>query len=160
MTTTIASSSTQSQPAPVELPQLPTPVEMPTSLVTALANSNADSGIGDSGLGRAPEIEVETNILHPHSETITKRHQNIKSLLGASCDSDHIPVMCKFQIKLKQLRKAKANPKFQVDLLKSDEKLRDKIAIAVHNKYETLNNISEVEELWSERKNSLDEVIN
>ncbi|GFO02691.1 hypothetical protein PoB_002919600 [Plakobranchus ocellatus] len=33
---------------------------------------------GDSGLGRAPEIEVETNILHPHSETIPKRCQNIE----------------------------------------------------------------------------------
>ncbi|GFO36830.1 craniofacial development protein 2-like protein [Plakobranchus ocellatus] len=70
-----------------------------------------------------------------------------KSLPGADCDSDHIPVMCTFQTKLKKLRKAKANPTFQIDLLKSYEKLRDKIAIAVHNKHETLNNISEVEEL-------------
>ncbi|GFO36477.1 craniofacial development protein 2-like [Plakobranchus ocellatus] len=82
-----------------------------------------------------------------------------KSLPGADCDSDHIPVMCKFQIKLKKLRKAKSNPKFQMDLLKADEKLRDKTAIAVHEKYETLNNISEVKELWSEIKNSLNEVI-
>ncbi|GFN73706.1 craniofacial development protein 2 [Plakobranchus ocellatus] len=71
------------------------------------------------------------------------------SLQGADCDSDHIPVMCKFQIKLKKLRKAKANPKFHFDLLKSDEKLR----------YKILKNISEVEELWSEMKNSLNEVI-
>ncbi|GFN98261.1 craniofacial development protein 2-like protein [Plakobranchus ocellatus] len=82
---------------------------------------------------------------------IQKRFRNAiktsKSPPGADCDSDHIPVMCKFQIKLKKLRKAKTNPKFQMDLLKSDEKLRDKIAIAVLNKYETLNNISEVEEL-------------
>ncbi|GFN88481.1 RNA-directed DNA polymerase from mobile element jockey-like [Plakobranchus ocellatus] len=46
-----------------------------------------------------------------------------------------------------------------MDLLKSDEKLKDKIAVAVHNKYETLKNISEVEELWSEMKNSLNEAI-
>ncbi|GFN82984.1 craniofacial development protein 2-like protein [Plakobranchus ocellatus] len=82
-----------------------------------------------------------------------------KSLPGADCDSDHFPVMCKFQIILKKLRKANANPKFQMDLLKSDEKLKDKIAIAVHNKYETLKNISEVEELWSEMKNSHNGVI-
>ncbi|GFN81888.1 craniofacial development protein 2-like [Plakobranchus ocellatus] len=82
-----------------------------------------------------------------------------KSLPGADCDSAHIPVICKFQVKLKKLRKAKSNPKFQMDLLKSDEKLRTKIAIGVHNKYETLNNTSEVEELWSEMKNSLNEVI-
>ncbi|GFN80446.1 craniofacial development protein 2-like protein [Plakobranchus ocellatus] len=88
---------------------------------------------------------------------IQKRFRNAvktsKSLSGADCDSDHIPLMCKFEIKLKKLRKAKANPKFQMDLLKSDEKLRDKIAIAVHNKHEILNNISEVKDLWSETKN-------
>ncbi|GFN74731.1 craniofacial development protein 2 [Plakobranchus ocellatus] len=82
-----------------------------------------------------------------------------KSLPGADCDSDHIPVMCKFQIILKKLTKGNANPKFQMDSLKSDEKLKDKIAVAVHNKYETLKNISEVEELGSEMKNSLNEVI-
>ncbi|GFO49977.1 hypothetical protein PoB_007648200 [Plakobranchus ocellatus] len=82
-----------------------------------------------------------------------------QSLSGANCDSDHIPVMRKFQIKSKKLRKAKANPKFQMDSLKSEQKLKDEIAIAVHNIYETLNNISEVEELWSEMKNSLNEVI-
>ncbi|GFO40606.1 craniofacial development protein 2-like protein [Plakobranchus ocellatus] len=73
---------------------------------------------------------------------IQKRFRNAvktsKSLLGADCDSDHIPVMRKFQIKLKKLRKANANPKFRMDLLKSDEKLKDKTAVAVHNKYETL----------------------
>ncbi|GFO01751.1 gametocyte-specific factor 1 [Plakobranchus ocellatus] len=75
---------------------------------------------------------------------IQKRFRNAvktsKSLPGADCDSNDIPLMCK-------LRMAKANLKFQTDLLKSDEKLRDKIAIAVHNRNETLNNISEVEEL-------------
>ncbi|GFO38081.1 hypothetical protein PoB_006458600 [Plakobranchus ocellatus] len=37
-----------------------------------------------------------------------------------------------------------------MDELKSDEKLRDKLAIAVQNKYDTLNNISEVKEGRSE----------
>ncbi|GFO17936.1 RNA-directed DNA polymerase from mobile element jockey [Plakobranchus ocellatus] len=82
---------------------------------------------------------------------IQKRFRNaVKTsmlLPGANCDSDHIPLMCKFQIIPKKLRKAKANPKFPMHLLKSDEKLKDKIAVAVHNKYETLENISEVEEM-------------
>ncbi|GFN95912.1 craniofacial development protein 2 [Plakobranchus ocellatus] len=94
---------------------------------------------------------------------IQKRFRNavktLKSLPEADCVSDHVPVMWKFQIKLKKVRKTKAIPKFQTDLQKSDEKLRGKIAIAVHNKYKTLNNISEVEELWSEMKNSLNKVI-
>ncbi|GFO47128.1 craniofacial development protein 2-like protein [Plakobranchus ocellatus] len=58
-----------------------------------------------------------------------------KSLPEADFDSDHIPIMCKFQIKLKKERKAKANPKFQMDLRKSYEKLRGKI---VHNKMRLL----------------------
>ncbi|GFO43223.1 craniofacial development protein 2-like protein [Plakobranchus ocellatus] len=86
-----------------------------------ITNSSYQNTLGDNGLGRAPDI-VKTS----------------KSLPGADCDSDNIPVMCKFQIKLKKLRKANANPKFQMDLLESDEKLKDKIAVAVHTKYETL----------------------
>ncbi|GFO30555.1 craniofacial development protein 2-like protein [Plakobranchus ocellatus] len=72
---------------------------------------------------------------------IQKRFRNAvktsKSLPGADCDSNHIPIMCKFQIILEKLRKSKANPKFQMDLLKSAEKLKEKIAVALHNKYET-----------------------
>ncbi|GFO06922.1 craniofacial development protein 2-like protein [Plakobranchus ocellatus] len=77
---------------------------------------------------------------------IQKRFRNAvktsKSLAGANCDSGHIIVMCKFQIILKKLRKANANPKFQMDLLKSDEKLKGKIAVAVFNKYETLKDLN------------------
>ncbi|GFN91553.1 craniofacial development protein 2 [Plakobranchus ocellatus] len=62
---------------------------------------------------------------------IQKRFRNAvktsKSLPEADSDSDHVPVMCKFQIILKKLREAKANPKFQMDLPKSDEKLEGKI---------------------------------
>ncbi|GFO08880.1 hypothetical protein PoB_003538500 [Plakobranchus ocellatus] len=96
--------------------------------------------LGDNGLGRP---RCRNKIL------IQKRFRNAvktsKSLPRGDCDSHHIPVMCKLQIILKKLRKEKANPKFQMDLLNSDEKPRDEIAVAVHNKYETLN-ISEVEE--------------
>ncbi|GFO39978.1 craniofacial development protein 2-like [Plakobranchus ocellatus] len=39
-------------------------------------------------------------------------YKTSSSLPGADCGSDHIPVICTFQIKLNKLRKAKANPKF------------------------------------------------
>ncbi|GFO49382.1 craniofacial development protein 2-like [Plakobranchus ocellatus] len=88
--------------------------------------------LGDSGLGRAPEIEVETKKITASFRRFRNAVKTSKSLPGADCDSDHIPVMCKIQIILKKLRKAKTNPKFQMELLKSDEKLKDK--------YETLKN--------------------
>ncbi|XP_033113627.1 craniofacial development protein 2-like [Anneissia japonica] len=94
---------------------------------------------------------------------IEKRFRNSvktsKSLPRADCNSDHVPVMCKLQIKLKKCKKAKIHPKFQMDLLKSDEELRDRINVAVKNKYESINNITEVEELWTKMKESLDEVM-
>ena len=62
-------------------------------------------------------------------------------------------------MKLKKIEKSKKTPKFQMDLLTSDKELRDKIAVDIQNKYEVLNNISEVEELWMEMKKSLGEVI-
>ena len=36
-----------------------------------------------------------------------------KSMPGADCDSDHVPVMCKLQVKLKKIRKPKAHSKFK-----------------------------------------------
>ncbi|GFO11189.1 craniofacial development protein 2-like protein [Plakobranchus ocellatus] len=53
---------------------------------------------------------------------IQKRFRNAiktsKSLPGVDCDSYHIPVMCRFQIKLKKVRKEKANPKIPNGLTK------------------------------------------
>ena len=69
--------------------------------------------------------------------------KTVKSLPGAYCDSDHFAVMCKFQIKLKNIEKSKKTQIFQMDLLTSDKELGDKIAVNIQNKYEALNNISE-----------------
>lgn len=94
---------------------------------------------------------------------IHKRFRNAvktsKSLPGADCDSDHVPVMCKLEVKLKRVKKAKANPKFQMHLLKSDEKLKDQISVAVKNKYKSLNYITVAEDLWTKMKESINEVI-
>ena len=94
---------------------------------------------------------------------VQKRYRNAvktsKSLPGADCDSDHIPVMCKFELKLKRVKKTKAHPKFQMDLLRSDTNLREQISVAIQNRYEVLSNITEVEELWLKMKESLKEVM-
>ena len=94
---------------------------------------------------------------------IEKRFRNSvktsKSIPGADCDSDHVPVMSKIQIKLKQRKKAKCQPKFQMDLLKSDIELKEKVNVAVKNRFEALNNISKVEDLWTKMKESIQEVM-
>ncbi|GFO04380.1 craniofacial development protein 2-like [Plakobranchus ocellatus] len=99
-----------------------------TTTNTWFQNHLGDSGLkspGDRSRNKIDYILIQNRLLNAIKTS--------KSLPGADCDLDHIPGMCKFQIILKKLRKAKANPKFQMDLLKSDEKLIDKIAVAVHN---------------------------
>ncbi|KAG1679705.1 Craniofacial development protein 2 [Nymphon striatum] len=94
---------------------------------------------------------------------IQKRFRNAikssKSLPGADCDTDHVPVRCTFQIKLKILKKPKNNPKYQINLLKSDKKLKDQFYVAVKNKFETLESITEAEELWNKMKDLLNDSI-
>lgn len=41
--------------------------------------------------------------------------KSAKSAQGADCDSDHVPVVCKLQIKLKHLKKPN-QLKFEIDL--------------------------------------------
>ena len=73
-----------------------------------------------------------------------------KSMPGADCDSDHIPVICNLKLKLKQLKKSKIKPKLETNLLKTDDNLKEKFTIAVKNKFEALDNLCEVEERWQE----------
>ena len=62
---------------------------------------------------------------------------------GADCDSDHVPVMCKLQVKLKKIRKPKAHSKFQVKLLKSDQEIKEQFSIDIKNKFALLDSITE-----------------
>ena len=68
------------------------------------------------------------------------------------CGSDHNPVACRMQVKLKILRKAKATPKFQLDTLRKDDVLRKQYAVAVQNKFQILEQVMTVEEKWSQLK--------
>ena len=82
-----------------------------------------------------------------------------KSMPGADCDSDHVPVVCKFQVKLKRRKQAISKPKYQIDLLKSDNQLKEEFSVEIKNRFEKLSEITEVEELWQKMKNSLNEVM-
>ena len=65
---------------------------------------------------------------------IQKRFRNsvksAKTMPGADCDSDHVPVLCEVQIKLKQLKKTR-QPKYDFDFLKTDKDIKSKFSIDV-----------------------------
>ena len=50
--------------------------------------------------------------------------KSCKSMLGADEESDHIPVIRKFRIKLKKLIETKQNSNQQIYLLKKDKELK------------------------------------
>ena len=94
---------------------------------------------------------------------IQKRFRNAvkfaKALPGADCGSDHSPVSSVIKIRLRQLKKSKRQPKFAVEYLKTNDKLRDQFAVDIKNKFEVLEGITEAEELWDKMKNSINEAI-
>ena len=78
---------------------------------------------------------------------------------GADCDSDHVPVMCKLQVKLKKIKKPKAHSKFQVEQLKSDQEIKEQFSIDIKNKFALLDSITEAETIWANIKDSINEVM-
>ncbi|GFR65686.1 craniofacial development protein 2-like [Elysia marginata] len=75
-----------------------------------------------------------------------KRFRKSKFMPGADCGSDHAPVVCVMRIKLKKLKKPKQPPKFQYDSLKKETELKRKFNVAIENKFELLDELTEVEE--------------
>ncbi|GFS08567.1 craniofacial development protein 2-like [Elysia marginata] len=87
---------------------------------------------------------------------IPKRFRNAilssKSMTDTDCGSDHVPLVCVMRIKLKKLKKPKQPPKFQYDV-----ELKRKFNVAIENKFEILDELTEVEEKWEQMKESLKE---
>lgn len=65
---------------------------------------------------------------------------------GADCGSDHIPVIGCLKIKLKKLKKAKRLLKLNLNLLRTDEDLRNRLAVSIQNKFEILYSLTKAEE--------------
>ena len=80
-----------------------------------------------------------------------------KSMPGADCGSDHVPVVCIMRLKLKTIRKSKQPPKFQYHLLKNDDDLKEKFNVSVENKFALLDEITDIEDRWEMLKRSLTE---
>ena len=71
--------------------------------------------------------------------------QYSKALPGANCNSDHNPVLCRMQIKLKCLKKLKSGPKYQLDMLRKDQNIKSQFSISVQNKFEMLQEVTSAE---------------
>jgi len=76
-----------------------------------------------------------------------------KAYPGADCGSDHIPVVCKLQCKLKKLKKAKVGKKLDFEQLSKPD-IRLKYSIQVKNRFEELSDEGE-ETSWETMKNIL-----
>ncbi|XP_076347953.1 uncharacterized protein LOC143245476 [Tachypleus tridentatus] len=74
-----------------------------------------------------------------------KRYRNsttsCKSMPGADCSSDHIPVVATMIVKLEKLKKSKKEPRLQLNLLEEDEELKKKYIVCVKNKFDILDKI-------------------
>ena len=80
-----------------------------------------------------------------------------KSMPGADCGSDHIPVIATMRVKLKIPKKAKKAAKLQLNILKNDQDIKEAYRIEVKNRFEALGQITEVEEMWEMLKDSINE---
>ena len=79
--------------------------------------------------------------------------KHAKTYPGADCGSDHVPVICTLQCKLKKLQQARTVKKLDFEQLKKPE-IRLTYSIKVENKFEQL--IDEVDEVtWESMKNIL-----
>ena len=92
---------------------------------------------------------------------IQERYSNSKtscrSMPGADCGSDHIPVLGTMRVKLKKLKRSKRVPKLQPSLLREDEDLKNKYRISVKNKFEVVDTLTTAEERWQKMKESIKE---
>ena len=78
-----------------------------------------------------------------------------KSMPGADCGSDHVPVVGTMRIKLKKLKKPKSATKLQINLLETDEEMSKAYNISVKNKFGALEELTTAEEKWQRMKESI-----
>ena len=92
---------------------------------------------------------------------ISGRFKNVllsaKSYPGADCYSDHALLLAKFTIKLKKNKKKPMNTKLNLAILRSDQDIRQKYALSVKSKFQSLNELEEVEHQWANFKQAINE---
>ncbi|GFN96473.1 RNA-directed DNA polymerase from mobile element jockey-like [Plakobranchus ocellatus] len=90
---------------------------------------------------------------------ISKRYRNAlllaKTYPSADCYSDDVPVVGKFNLKLKKNSKLCTNIKFDLAILKTNQTIREKYQISVQNRFEALGDAQEVEQQWENFKSAI-----
>ena len=74
---------------------------------------------------------------------------------GADCYSDHALMSAKFRLKLKKNKNKPMNTKLNLAILRSDQDIRQKYALSVENKFQSLNELEEVEHQWENFKQAI-----
>ena len=112
---------------------------------------------------KSPGGEVKNQIDYI---TINERFRNsvtqVKTYPGADINSDHVPVVATFRLKLKHIRKPKFEPKRNIALLGNNREVTEKYSVEVRNSYAVLvDEMAEdtAGERWSTLANAIEKGI-
>jgi len=80
-----------------------------------------------------------------------------KSMPGADCGSDHVPVISHLKVKLKKLKKPERTPRLDFQCLRQDNDLKNAFTISIKNKFEILDSLTTADERWQKMKECIHE---
>ena len=69
--------------------------------------------------------------------------------------SNHVPVVSKLKIKLKNLKRSKRSVRLNIDILNSDMELKNKYNVAIQNRYNAMEIITTIDDQWEMLKESV-----
>ncbi|XP_063588673.1 uncharacterized protein LOC134765810 [Penaeus indicus] len=95
---------------------------------------------------------------------VNKRFRNSllasKTLSGADCYSDHVPVMGRIRAKMRKLKKPTLREQLDVSLLQKDNTIKEKYAVEVKNRFSALEGLDSIEDHWKGLKVSIMDAAN
>ncbi|XP_063589605.1 craniofacial development protein 2-like [Penaeus indicus] len=83
-----------------------------------------------------------------------------KTLPGADCYNDHVPVMGRFRAKMRTLKKPTLREQLDVSLLQKDNTIKEKYTVEVKNRFSVLEDLDSIEDHWKGLKVSIMDAAN